>query len=156
MTYENFLSRVKELAPGCKPEAIPRWRDFAVECVDSEQFVRFRETSNKAAAVEKWLDVIYSGLKAVRKECGPETSAAVVNLGLERCCLYPGEMMQAALCLEKGENGRQIFAKIESGEIDCTDLFSPVSRRDAEGRRTVRERLTALKKRKGRGKDKGR
>ena len=80
----------------------------------------------------------------------------MVNLGLERCCLYPGEMMQAALCLEKGENGRQIFEKIESGEIDCTDLFSPVSRRDAEGRRTVRERLAALKKRNGRGKDKGR
>ena len=58
-----------------------------------------------------------------------------------------------SFCLEKGENGRQIFAKIESGEIDCTDLFSPVSRREAEGRRTVRERLTALKKRKGRGKE---
>ena len=153
MTYENFLTHVKELAPGCKPEAVPRWRDFAVECVDSEQFVRFKQTADKTAAVEKWLDVIYSGLKAVRKECGPETVAAMVNLGLERCCLYPGEMMQAALGLEKGENGRQIFAKIESGEIDCTDLFSPVSRREAEGRRTVRERLTALKKRKGRGKE---
>lgn len=44
MTYENFLIRVKELAPGCKPEAIPCWRDFAVECVDSEQFVRFIKT----------------------------------------------------------------------------------------------------------------
>ena len=156
MTYENFLIRIKELAPGCKPEAVPWWRDFAVECVDSEQFVRFKQTANKTEAVEKWLDVIYSGLEAVRKECGLETAAALVNLGLERCCLYPGEMMQAALCLEKGENGRQIFEKIESGEIDCTDLFSPVSRRDAEGRRTVRERLAALKKRNGRGKDKGR
>ena len=144
------------MAPGCKPEAIPWWWDFAVECVDSEQFVRFKQTANKTAAVEKWMDVIYSGPKAVRKECGPETAAVLVNLGLERCCLYPGEMMQAALCLEKGENGRQIFEKIESGEIDCTDLFSPVSRRDAEGRRTVRERLAALKKRNGRGKDKGR
>lgn len=151
MTYENFLARVKELAPGCKPEAIPRWRDFAVECVDSEQFVRFKQTANKTAAVEKWLDVLYSGLKAVRKECGPETAAGVVNLSLEQCCLYPGEMMQAALCVERGENGRQIFEKIESGEIDCTDLFSAVSRRDAEGRRTVRERLKALKKKKGKG-----
>ena len=151
MTYENFLTRVKELAPGCKPEAVPRWRDFAVECVDSEQFVRFKQTANKTAAVEKWLDVLYSGLKTVRKECGPETAAAVVNLSLEQCCLYPGEMMQAALCVERGENGKQIFEKIESGEIDCTDLFSAVSRRDAEGRRTVRERLKALKKKKGKG-----
>lgn len=153
MTYENFLTRVNELAPGCKPEAIPRWRDFAVECMDSEQFVRFKPTADKTAAVEKWLDVLYSGLKAVRKECGPETAAAVVNLSLEGCCLYPGEMMQAALCVEKGENGKQIFEKIESGEIDCIDLFSVVSRRDAEGRRTVRERLAALKKRKGKGKE---
>ena len=127
-----------------------------MECVDSEQFVRFKQTANKTKAVEKCLDVLYSGLKAVRKECGPETTAALVTLGLARCCLYPGEMMQAALCLEKGENGRQIFAKIESGEIGCTDLFSPLSRRDAGGRWTVRERLAALKKRNGRGKDKGR
>ena len=153
MTYENFLTRVKELAPGCKPEAIPRWRNFAVECVDSEQFVHFKPAADKTAAVENWLDVLYSGLKAVRKECGPETAAGVVNLSLEQCCLYPGEMMQAALCVERGENGKHIFEKIESGEIDCTDLFSAVSRRDAEGRRTVRERLKALKKRGGRGRE---
>ena len=77
----------------------------------------------------------------------------MVNLSLEQGCLYPGEMMQAALCVEKGENGKQIFEKIESGEIDCIDLFSAVSRRNAEGRRTVRERLAALKKRKGKGKE---
>ena len=65
MTYENFLIRVKELAPGCKPEAVPWWRDFAVECVDSEQFVRFKQTANKTEAVEKWLDVIYSGLEEI-------------------------------------------------------------------------------------------
>ena len=27
MTYENFLIRVKELAPGCKPEAVPNAGD---------------------------------------------------------------------------------------------------------------------------------
>ena len=154
MTYENFLARVKELAPGCKPEAIPRWRNFAVECVDSKQFVRFKPTADKTAAVENWLDVLYSGLKAARKECGPETAAAVVNLSLERCCLYPGEMMQAALCLERGENARQIFDKIQSGEIDCTDIFTPISRREAKGRQAVRERLKSPAS--GRGKDKAR
>ena len=133
-----------------------RFWQFLAACSTRTLRLSLKQTANKTEAVEKWLDVIYSGLKAVRKECGLETAAALVNLGLERCCLYPGEMMQAALCLEKGENGRQIFEKIESGEIDCTDLFSPVSRRDAEGRRTVRERLADLKKRNGRGKDKGR
>ena len=154
MIYENFLAQVKELPPGCKPEAIPRWRDFAVECVDSKQFVRFKPTADKTAAVENWLDVLYSGLKAARKECGPETAAAVVNLSLERCCLYPGEMMQAALCLERGENARQIFDKIQSGEIDCTDIFTPISRREAKGRQAVRERLKSPAS--GRGKDKAR
>lgn len=154
MIYENFLFRVKKLAPGCKPEAIPRWRDFAAECVDSKQFVRFKPTADKTAAVENWLDVFYSGLKAVRKECGPETAAAIVNLSLERCCLYPGEMMQAALCLERGENARQIFDKIQSGEIDCTDIFTPISRREAKGRQAVRERLKSPAS--GRGKDKAR
>ena len=146
MTYENFLNRIKELAPGCKPEAIPRWRDFAVECVESEQFVRFQRTEDKTAAVERWLDVLCSGLQAVRNECASETAAAVVSLSLETCCLYPGEMMQAALCLEHGEDAKQISHKIEYGEIDCTDLFSPISRREAEGRRNVRECLSAPKK----------
>ena len=113
MTYENFLIRVKELAPGCKPEAVPWWRDFAVECVDSEQFVRFKQTANKTEAVEKWLDVIYSGLKAVRKECGLETAAALVNLGLERCCLYPGEMMQAAW--KRGKTAGRFLKKLNPG-----------------------------------------
>ncbi|MCM1234940.1 MAG: hypothetical protein NC489_32985 [Ruminococcus flavefaciens] len=146
MTYENFLTSVMELAPGCKPEAVPRWQDFAVECVESEQFVRFQQTEDKATAVERWLDVLSSGLQAVGDECGPKTAAAVVGLSLEHCCLYPGEMMQAALCLEHGGDAKEISRKIENGEIDCTDLFSPISRREAEGRRAVRERLNAPKK----------
>ena len=115
MTYENFLIRVKELAPGCKPEAIPWWRDFAVECVDSEQFVRFKQTANKTEAVEKWLDVIYSGLEAVRKECGLETAAALVNLGLERC--FKDSICPDSLEFKKdhfvmgGKFGRVLFLK---------------------------------------------
>ena len=30
MTYENFLTSVKELAPGCKPEASLRWAERQV------------------------------------------------------------------------------------------------------------------------------
>ena len=146
MTYENFLTHVKELAPGCKPEAIPRWRDFAAECVDNGQFVQFEHTANKTAAVEKWLDALHSGLQAVSKECGLEAAAAMVDLSLQQCCLYPGEMMQAVLCLEIGDNAKQIVHKIHTGEIDCTDIFSPISRREAEGRRSVRERLKSQAK----------
>ena len=153
MTYENFLTSVKELAPGCKPEAIPRWQDFAVECVDNGQFVQFERLADKTAAVEKWLDALHSGLQAVSKECGPETAAAMVDMSLQQCCLYPGEMMQAALCLESGDTAKQIVHKIHTGEIDCTDIFSPISRREAEGRRSVRERLKSQSKGGRRGKD---
>ena len=146
MTYENFLTSVQELAPGCKPEAIPRWQDFAVECVDNGQFVQFEHTADKTAATEKWLNALHSGIQAVSKECEPETAAAMVNLSLQQCCLYPGEMMQAALCLENGDTARQIVHKIHTGEIDCTDIFSPISRREAEGRRSVRDRLKSQAK----------
>lgn len=153
MTYENFLTSVMELAPGCKSEAVPRWQDFAAECVDNGQFVHFEHTADKIEAVEKWLDALHTGLQAVGKECGPETAAAVVDLSLQQCCLYPGEMMQAALCLESGDNAKQIVHKIHTGEIDCTDIFSPISRREAEGRRSVRKRLKSQAKGGRRGKD---
>ena len=156
MTYENFLNSIKEMAPGCMPGAIPLWRDFAEECVDRGQFVHFEQTADKTAAVEKWLDALHSGFQAVREGCGPETTAAMVGLSLETCCLYPGEMMQAALCLESGGNAKQVLDRINSGEIDCTDIFSPISRRDAEGRRSVRDHLKSKSKCGRRRKDKGR
>ena len=77
----------------------------------------------------------------------------MVNLSRQQCCLYPGEMMQAALCLESGDNAKQIVHKIHTGEIDCTDIFSPISRREAEGRHAVRERLKPQPKGGRRGKD---
>lgn len=153
MTYKNFLVHVREMAAGCNPEAIPRWRDFARECVESRQFVHFRRTVDKNVAVEEWLDAICMGFQTVREECGPETATTLVDLGLERRCLYPGEMMQAALCLKYGENAKQIFNKIDSGEIVCIDIFKTISRREAEGRRSVVERLKSPKKRNGQGKD---
>lgn len=152
MTYENFFARVKELAPNCRTEAISRWRDFAAESVDSMQCVHFNSPADKAAAVERWLDVLYSGLETVLKKCGPEFASFMVDLGLERCFLYSGEMTQGATGFEKNENGRQVLDKTESAETSCP----AVSQSDAEGRRTVRERPKALKKRSGRGKGKER
>lgn len=132
MDYEKFAETLKEAAPSHKADAVPLWRDFAAECVENEQFVHFEVIADKNAAVEKWLDVLSAGICAVSKSFGNETAAAVVNLSCEHCCLYPGEMMQAAICLENGGDGRQIFAMIESGEIDCLNLFAPMSRQEAE------------------------
>lgn len=58
-------------------------------------------------------------------------------------------MTQGATGFEKNENGRQVFDKTEFAETSCL----AVSQSDAEGRRTVRERPKALKKRSGRGKE---
>ena len=52
-----------------------------------------------------------------------ELSTKVAALGLERCCLYPGEMLKAAECLRAGDSAKEIQAKIESGEFQCPDLF---------------------------------
>ena len=40
-------------------------------------------------------------------------------------------MMQAAVCLNEGCNGEDILGLIESGDIDTTDLFSPMPRKKA-------------------------
>ena len=132
MDYKKFVDTTKKFAPDHKAEAVPIWRDFAAECVDREQFVHFEATTDKASAVEKWLDVLSAGFCAVSENFGGETASSVVNLSCERCCLYPGEMMQAAICLEKGGSSKQILAMIESGELDCSNLFEPMSRQEAE------------------------
>ena len=113
------------------------------------QCVRFNSPADKAAAVERWLDVLYSGLETVLKKCGPEFASFMVDLGLERCFLYSGEMTQGATGFEKNENGRQVLDKTESAETSCP----AVSQSDAEGRRPVQERPKALQKRSGRGKE---
>lgn len=130
MDYAEFSASIKELAPGHKPEAVPNWREFAAECVKEGQFVHFKPMADKVAAEEKWLDVIYEGFCAVKEHFGLELAVAVIDLGCEPACLYPGEMMQAAACLEWGGNAKQIFGMIESGAIDSFDLFSPISRQE--------------------------
>ena len=132
MDYKKFADTIKNFAPDHKAEAIPIWRDFAAECVDREQFVHFEVTTDKASAVEKWLEVLSAGFCAVSENFGKKAASSVVNLSCERCCLYPGEMMQAAICLENGGSSKQILAMIESGELDCSNLFEPMSRQEAE------------------------
>ena len=132
MNYEQFAKTIEDLAPNHGPDAAPIWKNFAVECVDRGQFVHFEASADKEAAVERWLDVLAEGIRAVSKSFGQEAAEAVVNLSCERCCLYPGEMMQAVVCLMNGSDSKQIFEMIESGDIDCSDLFHPMSQQEAE------------------------
>ena len=78
---------------------------------------------------------------------------------MEDCLALCPDVEITEIYIDNGVSGQtfdrqgfqKMLADIESGKIDCTDLFSAVSRRDAEGRRTVRERLAALKKKKRKG-----
>ena len=132
MDYRQFAETIEELAPNHKPDAIRIWKNFAAECVDRGQFVHFEALADKEAAVERWLDILAEGFRAVSKSFGHEAAGAVVNLSCEHCCIYPGEMMQAAVYLKNGYSSKQILAMIESGEIDSSNLFHPMSQQGAE------------------------
>ena len=41
MTFEEFSASVGAAVPNLKPDALSIWRQFAVERVESEQFVHF-------------------------------------------------------------------------------------------------------------------
>lgn len=132
MDSEQFSALLAQIAPMHRLEADQYWKDFAAECVESEQFVNFETIEDKALAAEKWLDVFSDGFLAIKKELGEKAAEKIINLGCEQGCLYPGEMMQAAVYLENGGDSKQIFPLIESGDIDAENLFRPMSRKKAE------------------------
>lgn len=124
MEQHIFIERFHVLLPGCPPEAVQPWCDFAAECVEQRQYVNFKAAEIRAASVAEWLDVLYEGLRQTKETFGPELATRVAALGLDHCCLYPGEMPKAAECLLAGDGVADILAKVESGEIDCENLFS--------------------------------
>ncbi|RKI67799.1 hypothetical protein D7V91_08920 [bacterium 1xD42-67] len=132
MDSERFSASLTQIAPMHKPEADQHWKDFAAECVKSEQFVNFEVMEDKTLAAEKWLDAFCDAFLAVKKGLGEKAAESIINLSCEHGCLYPGEMMQAAVYLENGGDSKQIFPMIESGDIDPENLFRPMSRQKAE------------------------
>ena len=134
MEQDIFVKNFHALLPECQSEAAQPWCDFAVECVDQQQYVHFKAAESREASIASWLDVLYEGLRQIRETFGPELAAKVATLGLDHCCLYPGEMPRAAECLREGDGVQEIMAKIESGEIDCTNLFSAVPPQSPQGK----------------------
>jgi len=132
MDNVKFSESISELAPGHDPEAIPGWISFASECVEMGQYVHFEPVAEKSVAEGRWLDVLCAGFHAVKEGFGQEIATAVVNLSCNPCCLYPGEMMQAAICLQHGKDAGEIMKMIVSGDIDCVDLFTPMPKQEAE------------------------
>lgn len=134
MNQKDFIEKFHALLPECQPEAAQLWCDFAVECVDQQQYVHFKAAESRDASIESWLEVLYEGLCQTKETFGAELAAKVGALSCECCCLYPGEMFGAAECLREGGSAQEILAKIESGEIDCTDLFSAAPPKDPPAR----------------------
>ncbi len=131
MSQEEFIEKFHALLPECRPGAAQLWYDFAVGCVDRGQYVHFQAAESRDASIGNWLDVLYEGLRQTKETLGAELAAKVGDLSCERCCLYPGEMLMAAACLRDGDGAKEILKKIDSGEIDCTDLFSAVQPEDS-------------------------
>ncbi len=131
MSQEEFIEKFHELLPECQSEAAQLWYNFAAECVDRQQYVHFRAAENLDASIGNWLEVLYEGLRQTKETLGTELAVKVGDLSCERCCLYPGEMLMAAACLRDGDDAKEILAKIDSGDIDCTDLFSAVQPEDS-------------------------
>lgn len=117
MKREDFTLALNALLPGCDPEAAGKWAEFAAECVDQEQFVHFIPMEHDAA-IEKWLDTTFAGLCAVNQEYGPEIAAKVADLACQRCALYPGEMLVAAMVLEGGGDAERIASMLAYGDME--------------------------------------
>ena len=117
MKQDEFTLALNALLPGCDPEAAGKWAEFAAECVDQEQFVHFIPMEHDAA-IEKWLDTTFAGLCAVKEEYGPEIAAKVADLACQRCALYPGEMLVAAMILEGGGDAERIASMLAQGDLE--------------------------------------
>lgn len=126
MTRADFFAALHTAAPGSTPEAVQKWIDFAAECVGEGQYANFIPSKDREASVEKWLDTLCGGVYAVRAEYGAELAGKLVGLSLDNCCLYPGEMLQAAECLRDGGTAEAISGKIASDEIESERPFFPV------------------------------
>lgn len=128
MTKADFFAALHTIAPGSTPEAAQKWIDFAAECVSEEKYVNFKPSNDPEVSVEKWLDTLCGGFYAVRAEYGAELTGKLVGLSLAPCCLYPGEMLQAAECLRDGGTAETISGKIALSEIESEQPFFPCAR----------------------------
>ena len=108
-----------------KPESITSWIGFAVECVDLGQYVDFVQKNDDTLNVNRWLETLLSGLLETQKQYGVHIAKQVCDLASQSNCLYPSEMLQAAVYLQKGSTPEEIGVMIASGAIDGEQPFFP-------------------------------
>lgn len=85
----------------------------------------FAPETNKAAAIEKWLDCIYAGIYFVKKEFGEDTASQICNLSLSKSCIYPYEMKLAAEHIQNGGDISKISELSVDGMLDGPPPFFP-------------------------------
>lgn len=132
MNSEEFSMCVKKLSPAQDEESIQYWKYFADQCTWYGQSPGPEAMEDESAAAEGWLGVLYDSFCIIKESFGRDVADVLIGLGSESCCLYPGEMMQAAVCLENGGSAEQIIAMTGLGYITAPVLFSTVSREEAE------------------------
>ena len=122
MRKSDFFASMHTLT-GCDPETTQSWINFAVECIDAEQYAGFLSLGSAEADVARWLDAFYAGFCQVRERFGPEIVRQVADLSLAACCLYPYEMVQAAERLRSGGDTDLIMEQINDGGFDGEPPF---------------------------------
>lgn len=122
MRREDFTLALSALLPDCGRELVCSWSDFASECLAKGQYAYFT-TMEAPYALRSWMDAIYAGLYAVSQKYGTEIATKLAGLGRENCCLYPGEMMQAAEVLQNGGGAAQILSMIHSDKLVAEEPF---------------------------------
>lgn len=132
MRYNDFYTAIDKLVPEHRKEAAACWLSCAFDLVERDIFVDFEPISNKLLAVQNWLDALCCGFRAVNREFGQKAAEAVINLGCDHVYPFPGQMMQAAICLERGMDANEIRGLLDTDKIIFQDLFVPASRYTAE------------------------
>lgn len=132
MRKEEFVEAVKAWFPQCRQEDILKWTDFAEECVGMGQYVDFIEEPDTDRAVGKWLDSICAGFLLVQEKFGMQVAEEICGIS-SLFCLYPYEMVPAAVFLAGGGSREKIPKMIEEGELDGDPVF-PKLRQKEDGR----------------------
>ncbi len=118
LTRDLFQSHLRSLLPDAAAGAEEIWADFARECVEMKQYADFAEEPDETALC-RWHDTLLAGFVLLRQNFGEEIATAVCNLSLDRLCLYPFEMENAAQELKGGGNVDSLFRLMEEGMLEA-------------------------------------
>ncbi|MDE7260588.1 MAG: hypothetical protein K2N78_00760 [Oscillospiraceae bacterium] len=121
MKPENFALALDALLPDCNRNTAQKWTSFVSDCIDQGMYAYFIIMEDHTAAVEKWLDAVYTGLYFLRQDFGIEIATRIADLGCETRAVFPciafhSEMEDAAEILKNGGSEKEILSTLYSDE----------------------------------------